>query len=340
MRDEYISCPFFSLSFILYPLFFILFIVEETISEFLQMHCPARPRLLLGLSGGPDSMALFRLLIGEGYPFEVAHIDHGWRPESGEEAIELESLCRNEGVAFHKKQLGLSGLRNMEDEARRARLAFFKQVLEQRGLEGVLLAHQADDQAETVLKRLFEGASLPKLKGLVPRTTVEGMVVYRPFLKVRKSDIIKWLDARRISYFQDPTNADPRFLRSRLRDTLMPLLSSHFGKQVAPGLCRIGESAAELGEFLEAQLRPYTCRIRKIENGVSLDFAAEPLPSSFLCKALIRHLFDSRRLALSNPVLETILDHLQKGSCHKSLTVGRQAVLIHRKQLTIQGNSL
>lgn len=334
--DERIKDEGVFLSFILYPSSFILLGMEAVFSDFLRNYFPDRPRLLLGLSGGPDSMALLRLLLAEAYPFEVAHIDHGWRLESRQEAEELEGICRTEGISFHIKRLKPPEQRNVEDEARKARLAFFREVLEKEGLEGVLLAHQADDQAETVLKRIFEGASLSKLKGLVPRVELEGMVIYRPLLTVRKADLLKWLEERKIQYFQDTTNLDPRFLRGRLRATLMPFLSSHFGKEVAPSLCRVGEAAAELGAFLEEQMRPYTSRIRQLEAGVALDFAPDPPTSSFLWKAMIRSLFDSQRVALSNAVLEAILDHLQKGNCHKRLNVGGKAVRIHRKELTIQ----
>ena len=314
--------------------------MEAVFSEFLKNYFPDRPRLLLGLSGGPDSMALFCLLVADAYPFEVAHIDHAWRPESGQEAEELKEICCSEGVTFHVKRLKPSEQKNMEEEARKSRLAFFREVVEQEGLAGVLLAHQADDQAETVLKRVFEGASLPKLKGLVPRIELEGMVIYRPLLTVRKTDLIKWLEERQIQYFQDTTNLDPRFLRSRLRETLMPFVSSHFGKQITPSLCRVGEAAAELGAFLEEQMRPYMSRIRHLPTGIALDFDPDPPTSSFLWKAMIRSLFDSQRMALSNAVLETILDHLQKGSCHKCLNVGGRDVRIHRKELTIQRNCL
>jgi len=165
-------------------------------------------------------------------------------------------------------------------------------------------------------------------------------VIYRPLLKVRKTDLLQWLEERGIRYFQDSTNLDPRFLRGRLRETLMPFLSSHFGKQVTPSLCRVGESAVELGEFLEEQMRPYMSRIRQSAADVALDFAPDPPTSSFLWKAMIRSLFDSQHMALSNAVLATILDHLQKGSCHKCLNVGGKAVRIHRKELTIQRNCL
>lgn len=314
-------------------------VIERVFSEFLHTFCPGRLPLLLGLSGGPDSMALFHLLLKVNYPFEVAHIDHGWRPESGQEADILDKICRANGIKFYLKRLQHVSQRNREDEARKARLNFFNEIVEKERLSGVTLAHQADDAAETVLKRLFEGASLPKLKGLTPRSVIKGLVIYRPLLKIKKRDLIKWLDGNSIDYFQDSTNLDPHFLRGRMRETLMPLLSTHFGKQITPNLCRLGEAAAELNEFLEELMQPYLSRVRKSEEEISLDFAYDPPHSLFLWKAVIRNLFEGQQIALSSAVLETILNHLQKGSCHKVLNVGGQVICMHRKQLTIQRNT-
>jgi tRNA(Ile)-lysidine synthase len=310
--------------------------MEKAFLAFLNENCSDRPRLLLGLSGGPDSMALFWLLLNEKYPFEVAHVDHGWRSESGEEAKKLASLCERTGIPFHLKKLENPPIKNREDEGRVARLAFFKQIVERQKLEGVFLAHQADDQAETVLKRVFEGASLSKLRGIVAKNELQGLMIYRPLIKIRKSEILSWLNEKKISYFYDMTNTDPRFLRGRLRETLIPLLSDHFGKEVGLNLCRLGESACELGTFLEEHINPYLNRIQKKGDKVVLNFVPDPPRSDFLWKAVVRELFDQQRVALSHATLEMILNHLQKGSCHKSLKVGKKEIFIHRGELTIQ----
>lgn len=308
--------------------------LEQTISEFLELYCPDGGPLLLALSGGPDSMALFHILLAEGYPFEVAHVDHGWRVESGEESLILGQKCREAGVCFHMTRLGSPEAKNLEDRARKARLAFFKEVIGQRNLRGVLLAHHADDHAETVLKRLFEGASLPKLKGLLPQIELEGITLFRPFLKIRKKEIIKWLEDKNIDYFFDRTNTDSKFLRTRLRQEIMPTLAGHFGKEITSNLCRLGEAAAELEGFLEELTAPYLQRVERNEESYSLYFEEFP-HSDFVTKAVLRSFFEREGVTISVSVLEAILGHLKKGSCHKSLYVGKQQILIHRKQLRV-----
>ncbi len=309
--------------------------IQEILSQFLEQHCPGSLPLLLALSGGPDSTALFHALLELEYPFEVAHVDHGWREESVGEVALLRQKCVLSKVVFHEKKLvPPTDSNNLEDKARKERLSFFKQMVAQRNLGGVLLAHHADDHAETVLKRLFEGASLPKLRGLQPKSSNDGLILYRPFLKLKKQEILHYLELNNISFFVDRTNSDPKYLRTRLRGEIIPAMASHFGKEITHNLCRLGESAAELETFLEELSAPYLQKIEETDEGKCLNFK-EPPSSLFLWKNIIRAFFEQEKLTLTNSTLEVILSHLQKGSCHKSLHVGKQRILINRRHLVL-----
>lgn len=289
----------------------------------------------MGLSGGPDSTALFHFLLELEHPFQIAHINHGWRPESDAEAAEIARLCKKWGIHYHIQAFQLKGP-NLEDLSRQTRHRVFREICEAEGLGGVVLGHHADDQAETVLKRVLEGASLPKLQGLVPKTQIHGLTLYRPLLKIRKAEILAWLEKNNIPYFCDPTNRDPCFLRGRMRESLLPNLSEQFGKRVESSLCRIGQAAAELSEFLQSFLEPINKQVVECEDGVSLDFNQLSLQSPFLYKAVIRDFFEKQCLTLSQSVLETLFFHLQKNRAHKTIQVGQRKVDIHRGKLTIR----
>ncbi len=291
--------------------------------------------LLLGLSGGPDSTALFHLMRKANHPFQAAHLDHGWRSESREEAELLLQMCQEYGVRCHLRQAKLAG-KNLEDLSRRARHRFFEELVAQEELYGVVLGHHADDQAETVLKRVFEGASLPKLKGLAPRCQLGSLTLYRPLLRVQKERVVAWLKSEGITYFSDPTNAETRFLRGRMRVSLLPLLSEQFGKKVESSLCRLGESARELAEFFESMTAPFKAKIIETQEGVALNFKEFPSQHPLIYKVIIRDLFDTERLALPSSVLETILLHIQKNSAHKVIQVGQKKVHIDRGILMIK----
>ncbi|MEZ5314875.1 MAG: tRNA lysidine(34) synthetase TilS [Chlamydiales bacterium] len=291
--------------------------------------------LLLGFSGGSDSTMLFYLLLEQEHPFEVAHVNHGWRPESSLEALEIMKICKKEGVTCHTCSLR-SIDSNLEDYARKERHHFFQKICNDRKLRGVMLGHHADDQAETVLKRVFEGASLPKLKGLLPKTQIGELNLYRPLLKWKKSEILDWLKVRGISYFSDPTNKDHRFLRGRMREELLPTLSKQFGKQVQTSLCQLGESAQELADFLEFELEPFRKQFIYFDGNISLDFNKLNLKFPFIYKAIIRDFFEKENLTISKSTLNTLLSHLLKNSVCKRIQVGQRVVEIDRGKLTIK----
>ncbi len=314
--------------------------LQENFLKFIETYLPHRPPVLLGFSGGPDSTALFHLLLAAKYPFEAAHVDHGWRRESGEESAILAHICAEQGISFHLNKMPTSDvLSNLEDKGRKFRLNFFKEITKARQLHGVLLAHHADDQAETILKRLFEGASLNKLKGLTSKKEMKDLILYRPLLSQKKKDIILWLNERGIGFFNDPTNADPRFLRSRLREDLIPSLSQHFGKEISLNLCRLGASAEELDLFLQELSLPYLAKVEKNAGEIFLDFSTQPPPNIFLWKAILREFFSRQNISLSHKQVESLLLHLQKGSCHKYLKIGKEEICIHRKRLSIKQKS-
>lgn len=299
--------------------------LENEIVQFFKAH--DLNGLLLGLSGGPDSMALFHLLRRLKAPFQAAHVDHGWREESSLEAAKLAEICQKTEVPFHLKRLEPPKGGNLEEKGRLARLAFFKEICSEEKLRGVALAHHADDQAETVLKRVFEGASLPKLKGLALESEVEGVTIYRPLLKIRKKEILAWLQQEKIPYFSDSTNEDSRFLRTRLREDLLPTLSKSFGKEITPSLCRLGEAAAELQDYLETLIAPY-------RNQECLNF--HELPSHpYVQKMIIRDYFASKRIALSVSVLDTIFFHLRGNRPSIKIQVGKYRVEIHNKRIKL-----
>lgn len=304
--------------------------LEKKFLQFFDEYLSRDEPLLLALSGGPDSMALFHLLLRHKCAFSVAHVDHGWREESSREAEVLRELCAEKKVPFYLKRLVKEKEdNNLEDRARNARLLFFRELCQEKQLKAVLLAHHADDQAETVLKRVLEGASLPRLQGLLPFSVVEEVVLLRPLLEMTKEEIMLFLAEKKISFFQDATNNDTRFLRTRLRLSLLPYLSDHFGKEVRPSLCRLGKQARELGSFLDELIAPYRV------NSSTLDFASSPPKNLFLWKAIVRDFLKRQNITPSHHTLEMILLLLTKRKAHKTIVLGKNRVVVDRGKLSL-----
>lgn len=313
--------------------------LEESIKSFIKKE--SRGPFLLALSGGPDSMALFHLFISSKVDFHVCHVNHNWRQESSSECEQLKSLSQNLKIPFHSKELfpeNMTG--NLEDACRKERLIFFKKIIEDHHLKGVVMGHHADDLAETVLKRLFEGASLFRLKGLSLRSFYDNMLIFRPLLPIRKKEILDWLQEKNHTYFFDKTNEDTIYLRTRLRQDIFPHLSSCFGKEIVPSLVRISQASEELEEFLDDYLTSFRLKTKQLKNKVSLDFSQENINGKFLWKIIIKDFFNRQGLTVSTPTLEMVIHLLCKAQGEKELLIRNKKVIIYKKTLSIVSNDI
>ena len=270
--------------------------LAKTVKKFIDTRCDERP-LLLAYSGGPDSKALLYGLLEAGIKPHLAHVDHGWREESLLEAELLRKEAENLKLPFHSIRLTCLPDKNLEDYGREARLQFFRTLFDQIPFQALLLGHHSDDLAETALKRIFEGAHLPFLGGMTPTSELMGMAVWRPLLGVRKKEILHFLETKMLKGFYDKTNDDPKFLRTRLRQTMIPDLTVSFGKEIVPNLALLSERAYELKEYLDRKVES----IRKMEGEWG---------SAFYLKGVerleARHLL--RRFIRSRTQIETVLN--------------------------------
>ena len=282
--------------------------------EFVQDNWDGKSPLLLGYSGGPDSKALLYALVEAGIqPLHLAHVDHGWRAESSQEAADLQREAESLGLPFHRHLVTEKCQGNLEEAGRRARLKFFRSLFERIPFQALLLAHHADDLAETSLKRAFEGARLCSLGGMAKQSSLEGMTVWRPWLGIPKSDLLQYLQTRNLSPLFDRTNKDPKFLRTRLRQEIIPLLEASFGKNISTNLVVLSERSQELKVYLDDQVQSLWNSRVEGPWGVRIDVEGVP-------RILQRHLLQGKEglerfsERFSRESLEIALDALQKGS--------------------------
>lgn len=305
--------------------------------------------LLLGLSGGPDSRALLYLLLQFFKAHQIdksllilAHIDHKWRPESTQEALYLKDLAKELGISIYIKTLNdptQAKNGNLEDMCRQERLRFFKEIYDQQSCAALILGHHADDQTETVLKRLFEGAALYNLSGLKKDTINFGMRIIRPFHEVRKKDILDWLEENKIEYFTDYTNLDSKYLRGRMRTQILPYLTEVFGKQVDSSLYQIGEEADELKSYLSNKIKPYLDRCVESKLGLFFDSSSFEIPYLEL-KYFLKQLSEKYSFTLSKEVITKIHESLVEGYSNKAFSVGHNKIQVDRKKIFFLKNEL
>jgi len=219
--------------------------------------------VLVAVSGGPDSMALLHALweVRErlGLTSEVAGVDHGLRAEAAAELALVRERAEALGLPFAAVPVDVRGERrrggaSLQDAARRVRLGALAALAVERGAAKVALGHQADDQAETVLYRIVRGTGLVGLRGIPYRR----MPFVRPLLDVSRAEILRYLRRRSIPFVEDPSNADPRYARARIRHRLLPLLAEE-NPRVARALVRLAE-AARAGVSAEPELSSLTGR--------------------------------------------------------------------------------
>lgn len=214
-----------------------------------------RPGLLVGLSGGPDSIAL--LLAAKvwsdevGAPLAAAHFNHRLRPgEADRDALFCRDLCADLDLALHEnaedpRPTARSRGQGLEEAARHLRRRFFRKILaEHTSLHCVATGHHRDDQVETVLMRLFRGTGPAGLRGILP---VSGHVIH-PLLQVGRREIIAFLEDIGQPWRTDATNLDGDNVRARIRRELLPLARGIFG----PGSENV---PARLAELLQGDMK-------------------------------------------------------------------------------------
>lgn len=206
-------------------------------------------RLLVGLSGGADSVALAWLLMQENLELCAVHVNHGLRgaASDGDEAF-VRQLCREWNLPLDVYR-AMPPERPGEDWARQARYGFFRQAMEKHGAEAIALAHHRDDQAETFLLHLLRGAGMTGLTAMAPDSRVLGVRVIRPLLGVSRQELRDMLARENIPWREDESNRDTHYLRNALRCQVLPLM-----EQLAPGASGRIAAAAELLRLDEAAL--------------------------------------------------------------------------------------
>ena len=225
-------------------------------------------RLVVGVSGGPDSLCLLHVLHGlapaHNLRLWVAHLDHGLRPEAAADAVFVQHQAAALGLPFHGGQAdtrahAAAQHQTIEEAARAVRYAFLARVARAVEARHMAVAHTADDQAETVLMHFLRGAGLAGLRGMLPKTEIGGwkleagelpsrlqpltssFYLVRPLLTTTRAEVEAYCQAHGLAPRQDLTNQDTAYLRNRLRHVVLPLL-----EQVNPNLRAVLGRTAEV----------------------------------------------------------------------------------------------
>ena len=192
--------------------------------------------VLIGVSGGPDSLCLVDLLDRLGYPLVVAHLNHKLRPEADKDAYKVRQLAEIRGWLFTEesedtKDYAQTQSLSIEEAARTVRYRFLFEQAEHYHAQAVAVGHTADDQVETVLMHLLRGAGLSGLRGMqtwiCPNTWSETIPLVRPLLGFWREEVVTYCQEHGLETILDRTNLELTYFRNRLRHALLPYLSQY-----------------------------------------------------------------------------------------------------------------
>jgi len=210
-------------------------------------HCGVTAPTVVACSGGADSVALLALEVDAGLEPVAVYVDHGLRADSGTDADAVGEVAARLGARFLATKVAIGLGSNLEARARAARYDALEQTRARVGAGSVLVAHTADDQAETVLLNVLRGAAAAGLSGMARH---HGKVV-RPLLGIRRADTRALCAALGLPVLDDPMNEDRAFRRVAIRRDVLPLLERIAARDLVPVLARQAEILRSESEYLD-----------------------------------------------------------------------------------------
>lgn len=237
-------------------------------------------RVLVGVSGGPDSLALLYCLVDLEKQLKlkiyVAHLDHCLRKDSGKDAEFVKKIAKKLDLPITVSRVGIKRLSfkgSLEEIARNARHEFFANLAKKYSLKKIVLGHNRDDQAETVLMRILRGSGLYGLTAIAAKRNIQNLTFVRPLIETSRKEIESFLKQKRIKARIDSTNFKPVFFRNRVRYGLIPVLEEKFDKNIRNKLSTLAQVLSADYEYLDSDAKKKFKRVltSKTKSGLSLN---------------------------------------------------------------------
>ncbi|NTU43638.1 MAG: tRNA lysidine(34) synthetase TilS [Nitrospirales bacterium] len=278
--------------------------------------------VLVGLSGGPDSVCLLYCLHSLRNELSIslsaAYIDHGFRPgETPAEISFCSRLCDSMEIPFFTRAIDVTSFyhdrkMNKQEAARELRYQALRAIASEAGASRIGLGHNADDQAETVIMRLIRGAGPSGLSGIPP---VRGEII-RPLIETRREDIVAFLGEREITFMTDSSNLTDAYTRNRLRNRVIPELKG-LGRDITGTICRTAGIIREEERYFDIIVTKTLMRLISRKNEKAIELFSAPLEAMdtvILRRVLRRALDETQSLrGIGFVHLEEIIHLIQSG---------------------------
>ena len=294
-------------------------------------------RVIAGVSGGADSMCMLLILLSLKQELDidiiVAHVNHGIRGEEAKrDADFVEAFCADKGLTFELANADIPRIAKetgttSEEAGRNYRYSFFCELAEKYRAEKIAVAHNSDDNAETVLFNIFRGSGIGGLKGILPKRSISGKdskyTLIRPVLALSRAEIEEGLKEAGQDFCTDRTNSEDTYARNRLRNTILPMARDNINTNVYGHIESLSRQAASVYDFIEQETDKYASCINPVtdedgsKTGVSIDIPSTVKLHRVLKQSLIRRAFEmvSGRLKdVEETHIEAIEDLINKQS--------------------------
>lgn len=206
-------------------------------------------KIVVGVSGGPDSICLLHVLQELGYEVCVAHIHHGLRENANLDEKFVKEFCEARGIPFFVKHVNLKELADkmtIEEAGRKVRYAFFNEILQKEKCQKIATAHNCNDRVETVLMNLIRGSGLSGLKGI----EIKRENIIRPLLACTREEIETYCMQNHLNPRKDESNEETIYTRNKVRLELIPYIESHINSNVVQTINRMADIVTEEERFL------------------------------------------------------------------------------------------
>ena len=218
-------------------------------------------RLVLGVSGGPDSIAMLNILNDikndkkqhMNFDIIVAHVNHMIREEAIDDQKFVENFCKKIGVSFYAKSIDVQKIANnkkigTEEAGRNARYEFFDEILENTNSNKIAIAHNKNDKVETMIMNMLRGSGIAGLKGIEP---IKNNKYIRPLIKCERFEIEQYCTVNNIDARIDRTNFENVYTRNKIRNVVIPYIKQEFNPNIIQTMDRLSELVKEEDEYLE-----------------------------------------------------------------------------------------
>jgi tRNA(Ile)-lysidine synthase len=308
-------------------------------------------RVVAGVSGGPDSVALLHILNSLKDIYKIglsaAHLEHGIR---GEESIEdmrfVEGLCGGLSIPLRTKQANVPEIaeasgQSLEATARKLRYAFFEEVVEATGSNKIATGHNANDRAETLLLNLLRGSGMAGLSGIRPAQ--EDRIV-RPLIEATRQEVEAYLKDKQIAFRIDSSNLDDRYERNKVRRVLVPLIEKEFNPRIIDSLARTAGVFSIMDGYLKAKVEEVMKACSHTGNGrVTIDlkpFSGTPQALQlFMLYSVLRSLEGDDQV-VSFDILNAVLNLALRSKSGSRVDIGSGLVALREFDRLVVGRDL